>query len=280
MYSIYLITNIKNNKIYIGQTNNLYQRWAQYKSAAKHASNDMVITRALRKHGIENFSFQPIATAKTLEDINHLETLMIRQFNSTNPNIGYNIDEGGGVTTRSALTCQKISEGLRKHYETHTNWNKGGTLPEEWRKALSEAAMGKPGTNIAKEFDDEWSLNISKSLSGKERKQKRRFSEEQEREICRLYVEEEKSTYALGNDFEASRSLIISILKRNEVVMRESNYTGHSNGRNILNEVEQMKACIIYQKGNISIKALAKQFSCGSTTMRDILLRHSIDLVR
>lgn len=53
--SIYIIKNKINDKVYIGQTGNLTQRWAQYKSAVKKEYDSQIIFRAMRKYGFENF---------------------------------------------------------------------------------------------------------------------------------------------------------------------------------------------------------------------------------
>ena len=133
-------------------------------------------------------------------------------------------------------------------------------------------------TNGGKKFNNDWAVGISKSLTGKPQISKRRFSEKIEKEICRLYLEEEKSAYALGNQFDCQRSTISDILKRNNIEIRKSNYTGHSNGKNIFLLEQETKICEEYQAGNISIAALSKKSNCGKTTIRDILLRHNIKL--
>ena len=63
---IYQITNLINNKIYIGKTNNPQKRWDNHK-----CSNDpnMVIARALRKYGINNFKFEVLYRNISIEDI-------------------------------------------------------------------------------------------------------------------------------------------------------------------------------------------------------------------
>ena len=52
---IYRITNLINNKIYIGQTANKYpsKRWGCHKHEAT-SGNDKPLYRAMRKYGIEN----------------------------------------------------------------------------------------------------------------------------------------------------------------------------------------------------------------------------------
>jgi len=278
MHYIYKITNIVNNKSYIGQTNNPDLRWSQHKSNAKYNRGTQVITRAITKYGANNFEFEVIASCLTKDDADKLEEIIIAQYDSCNPINGYNVAAGGNTTPRTEEILKKISEGINKFYETHESHMKGKVLTEEWKDNISKASIGKDGTNTGKTFNNEWRIKISKSQSGKDRKLKRRFSEEIEKEICRLYCEEEKSTYWLKNQFNCSGSLIISLLNRNNIIMRQSNYTGHSNGKNIFTIDEEKEVCKIYSLGNISRSALAKQFNCGKTTIKEILLRNNIKL--
>ncbi len=278
MHYIYKITNTENKKIYIGQTNNPSLRWSQHKSNAKYDRGNQVITRAITKYGAEKFEFEVIATCLTQKDTDIAEEIIIAQYDSRNKSIGYNVDAGGNTTPRTPETGKKISDALNKFYETHESIMKGVPHSKEWNKKISISSMGKVGTNTGKKFDDEWRVKISKSQSGKEKKKKRRFSEEIEKEICRLYIEEEKSTYVLGKQFSCQRTTIADILRRNNIETRQSNYTGHSNSCNLFSLEQELEICKIYQEGNISRAELSRKFNCGKTTIRDILLRHNIKL--
>ena len=88
---IYQITNLINGKVYIGQTNNIKKRWANHK-----CSNDpnMVIARALRKYGVDNFKFEILLRNLTPEEANRKEIELIKERNSLIPN-GYNVATGG-----------------------------------------------------------------------------------------------------------------------------------------------------------------------------------------
>lgn len=58
---IYCITNLINNKMYIGQTSRIWQeRWKDHIDAARDLNNQRPLYRAMRKYGIENFSFSII----------------------------------------------------------------------------------------------------------------------------------------------------------------------------------------------------------------------------
>lgn len=236
MHFIYKISNNLNHKIYIGQTIDPSRRWAEHKSCRTHG---MVITRAIIKYGADNFNFDVIASCRTLEDANIIEPMIILQYNSNDKIYGYNVDPGGNVAPRNEETCKKISI----------------------------SSMGKPGTNKGRSFSNEWKNALSKSNAGKEQLAGRRFTPEVEKEICRLYVEEEKTAYYIAKQFDCHRSLIREILIRNKIKKRKINYTKLE---------KELKICLIYKNGNISKAELSRQFKCGKTTIRRILIKHNI----
>lgn len=59
-------------------------------------NDDRHLYSSMRKYGIENFKIESIdETAKNLVELGKLERQYISQFNSRNPNIGYNLTAGG-----------------------------------------------------------------------------------------------------------------------------------------------------------------------------------------
>jgi group I intron endonuclease len=279
MHYIYKITNIDNGKVYIGQTNSPDLRWSQHKSNAKHNTRpNEVLCRAIIKYTPEKFLFEVIATCKTQEDTDELEIEAIAQYKSCDGEFGYNILPGGNKMVHTPEIRAKMSIGIRKHWETHEHPMKGIPLTEEHKKNISIGSMGKDGTNTGKTFDNEWVMGISKSLAGKPLISNRKFSEEVEKEICRLYKDEGDSTYHLGQKFKCQRDTIRTILIRNNITIRHSNYTGHSNGCNIFTSEQEKEICDIYLAGKTSRAELSRKFGCGKTTIRDVLIRNKVKL--
>ena len=100
---IYKITNIINNKIYIGQTwTTEPQRWQNHIWHAQNNTNNdsPYLCNAIRKYGKENFIRKIIDTSDSVEELNNKEIYYIKLFNSTNPDIGYNICLGGDGHTK------------------------------------------------------------------------------------------------------------------------------------------------------------------------------------
>ena len=92
---IYKITNKINNKCYIGQSTDIYQRWIGHKSQSrpvKEGGDLAAIHQAIRKYGIDNFLFEIIEVVYP-ELLNEREQYWIQYYDSYNQ--GYNNTLGG-----------------------------------------------------------------------------------------------------------------------------------------------------------------------------------------
>lgn len=85
---IYKITNLINNKIYIGQSSIIELRW----STEKAGNCGKKLKNAFLKYGTENFKFEIIEECSQ-EELNEKEMFYIKKFNSVQE--GYNITLGG-----------------------------------------------------------------------------------------------------------------------------------------------------------------------------------------
>jgi group I intron endonuclease len=167
---IYKITNLINNKIYIGQTYSIRERWYRYRSSVKReVDSGMMIVRAMIKYGIENFKIEEIEKCKNRNESNIREKYYIELYDARNTNVGYNIALGGDSQWQSAEIIAKIQEGRKKYFELYGNPRKGIPLSEKHKKAISIASMGKPGTNLGRAFSQEWKDKLSDSNSGQMR---------------------------------------------------------------------------------------------------------------
>lgn len=98
MVGIYKITNQLNQKCYIGQSINIYVRWQQHIIESKSNRNFSKFYNAIRKYGIENFSFEVIEECeKNQQILNEREVYWISYYNSYND--GYNSTRGGQETS-------------------------------------------------------------------------------------------------------------------------------------------------------------------------------------
>lgn len=93
MRYLYIVTNLINNKKYVGQRN-----YTKNKSPEKdnYMGSGTLISYAIKKYGKENFSKQIIAICNTQNEIDKLEIDYIIKNNVlNNKNEWYNIDAGG-----------------------------------------------------------------------------------------------------------------------------------------------------------------------------------------
>ena len=126
---VYKITNIINGKLYIGQTLDYEERVRHHKQTPFRKNSkekNRPLYRAMRKYGIENFKFEIIDTAETIEELNEKEIYWIGYYDScVDNNKGYNLDKGGKNGLKSEETKRKIGEA-QKGELNHAYGKRGG----------------------------------------------------------------------------------------------------------------------------------------------------------
>ena len=132
---IYLLTNLINNKKYIGKSINIRDRLSHHKTAVRYGGiGASYVHRAIRKYGIENFSAQLlelIPEEKYQEISSEREQYWIKCYNSNDNDQGYNLTAGGeGVLgfRHSKEWCDKHSKEMsginNPNYNTHIHGKK------------------------------------------------------------------------------------------------------------------------------------------------------------
>ena len=164
---IYKITNQINGKIYIGKhsTNNLDDGYM---------GSGILICKAEKKYGLENFTKEYLAFCDTEEKLNWFEKFYIKKYKARE--VGYNLTDGGDGHLgfiMSEETKQKLSEankGKTLSEETKQKLRKPKT--EETKQKLSEAKKGKT-------FSEEHKQKLSEAKKGKtlSEEHKRKLSE-------------------------------------------------------------------------------------------------------
>ena len=132
-WRIYKVTCSITGKSYVGLTvDTLRQRWTNHACQAAKKHSRMLLHKAIRKYGRENFSMIELSTHASLEDASTAERKAILDHGTMKPT-GYNLAEGGAGTPgvsrpHSSETKRKI--GLA---------NKGRVFTVETRAKLSAA---------------------------------------------------------------------------------------------------------------------------------------------
>lgn len=125
---IYKITNLINNKFYIGKTIGSIEK--RFNAHARKSNKKMYIASAIQKYGKENFKIELLDdSAETLEELNNKEIFYIKKLNPD-----YNVAKGGDggaafaghkhtLETRKLMSEKRM--GIRYSEETLENMRKG-----------------------------------------------------------------------------------------------------------------------------------------------------------
>jgi hypothetical protein len=117
---IYKVTNKINGKIYIG---------SEIDSNPNYYGSGVLILKALKEFGKDNFKKENIETCDSLDDLKEREIFWIKKFNSTHETVGYNtiLGANGAKQKKDAdtkdskkLTSVKILPQLRLEFKKLT----------------------------------------------------------------------------------------------------------------------------------------------------------------
>jgi group I intron endonuclease len=116
---IYSITNLKNCKKYIGQSTNIKNRWYTHKyNLRKGQHTNKHLQKSFDKYGEDNFKLEILAECYITE-LDKLEIDLIKQYNTTNQEKGYNHEHGGLKNKRITLES-KIKRRGKWHHSIST----------------------------------------------------------------------------------------------------------------------------------------------------------------
>jgi group I intron endonuclease len=180
MGCIYKITNIKNNKCYIGVTTKKdpNERWMGHKYSFKSGTGCPLLMKAYNKYGEDSFKFEVIIICFD-EDLYIYEKEYILKYNSFGTD-GYNANEGGEFggnfkgrnhteeskhkirlkTSERTMTYESRQRARNVAIEFNRTHNIGELQrkSEKWQKALKEGRIGgksgKRGEEIKKAISE------------------------------------------------------------------------------------------------------------------------------
>lgn len=133
---IYLITNKKNGKQYVGQTTRTLRE-----RKMEHARKNGLVGRAIRKYGRENFDIRQIDSADSIELLNKKEIEWIEKLETKTP-YGYNLCNGGNNThgfNHREEARAIMAEKKKGMFKGKDNPFYGQKHSDETRKRMSEA---------------------------------------------------------------------------------------------------------------------------------------------
>lgn len=132
--SIYKITNMINQKSYIGQTWQKVDR--RFQQHCSKRSKCIKLIRSINKYGKDNFIVETIGLCYNQEDSDNMECHFINQFNTIEK--GYNLTYGGSNGKPTPETLIK----LRNSHLGQTSSMKGKKHTEETNEKNRQAHIG------------------------------------------------------------------------------------------------------------------------------------------
>lgn len=151
---IYKITNLINNKIYIGKTDNPNRRWKKHLLDSKKYKN-RYLYRAMNKYGSGNFKFEIIHDDIPNSEIDYFEKKYISMLESKVPK-GYNMTDGGEGSIGRIMkesTKLKIIESNKGRVQSKDERKKRSIALEKYysnpenRELMSKKTKGIPKNN-------------------------------------------------------------------------------------------------------------------------------------
>lgn len=144
---VYIISNIKNNKKYIGScTSSIKQRLNNHKNELKKGKHrNTYLQRSFNKYGIENFTFE-ILEEHDPEFCISMEQYWMNMLNVTNRKFGYNIAPVAGNSFGQKRTKQQrenISNSLKGKRKGILNPRYGTKWSEETRLKIANSSKNK-----------------------------------------------------------------------------------------------------------------------------------------
>ena len=136
MSGIYSITNLINQKVYVGKTNDFYKRYYQYVSGFRKNSTNRInsyLLSSFNKYGFDNFKFKVVEFVE-VDNLSERELHWIDQLDTTNRDKGYNLrrDSSTGMIVHKS-TREKISNRLRKEWKEGVRAGHSDKLKESWK---------------------------------------------------------------------------------------------------------------------------------------------------
>lgn len=160
---IYIITNILNNKRYVGMTSHtLNERWSLHKADARR-NKPWKLHKAIRKYGENNFRIELLEECEHISTLDELGKIEARYIEELKPE--YNMTSGGEGHPGIPMYGEKNGMFNKKHSEEslakmRTNRKGKGSRPGELNPRY-----GKPGTFAGKKHSEESLAKMRKPKS-------------------------------------------------------------------------------------------------------------------
>lgn len=263
-YCVYIHTLKTDGRKYIGITRQLPKdRWG--KNGKGYTKNEY-FWRTIQKYGWDTFKHEILFENLTKEQACNKERALIKLFNTTNCNYGFNISFGGECTCTSEDTKLKISKANTKY-----NINDEILIDLYINKNLSMEECGEYfGCSYGPITRRLSKLGIVKSKELQNQRKQFVYNNIDKNEFYHIYIELNYSKNETAEYFRCSPGTIVELTRRfhinkNPELIRQNVSRGHLKYNILKEDVYQMK-----EKG-LTNWEIAAHYGCCERTIRDYL---------
>ena len=145
-FGIYMIRNVVNNRVYIGQTGQSFKRryWMHLWKLNNNQHDNIILQRAWNKYGQECFVFEVVEVVTDKTRLDSLETSYIQNYKKSGGS--YNILDVAS-TRRGIPMSEKAKRLVGEKNRVHMNGKKHS---DETKRRMSLSRIGKEYTRIKK----------------------------------------------------------------------------------------------------------------------------------
>lgn len=269
IHYVYKITNLKNNKIYIGV------RTHPNPDKDEYMSSSTIISKLIEIEGIENFKKEVLHIYSTRQEAEQKEKEYLTEEFCNDPNT-YNVNSNSSL--------QGDIHGFRKdlwydYYDTIRERYQSGEPAKELGNyyKCDKGTILKIIEDIKRTRSETQILRYEKYVTSGARNLE--FDIEYLPELLKLYCEDKWSVNRIAKHFKKSTSFIHKRLDECKIFIRPRKENNEKAIRKLRPEVwkDEAKIVSLYQQGD-PISNLVRIYKCNGGLIRQILVKNNIKI--
>lgn len=287
---IYKITNINNNRYYVGSSINIHKRWLEHKRLLRENKHDNdFLQKSWNKHGEDSFVFEVLEFVEEISELIIREQYYLDMIKPFNKDITYNICENAGNmlgfkhSEESKEKMSKVQLDRHKNPKERAKCNVFKDLTKEERevyiKILSESHKGLKHSSetkikmiklsLGRGHNNETKLKLSEINKGKKAHNKRKvYQLDLKNNIIKLW----DSLTEAAKHFNIDPSRISSACNgRNKTCIGFKWQYLNPNNKVVITEEVKNKIRDMYQTGSYSTRKLAGMFDVSKSSVWSIV---------
>lgn len=269
IHYVYKITNLKNNKIYIGV------RTHPSPDKDEYMSSSTIISKLIEIEGIENFKKEVLHTYSTRQEAEQKEKEYLTEEFCNDPNT-YNVNSNSSL--------QGDIHGFRKdlwydYYDSIRERYQNGEPAKELGKyyRCDTGTIRKIVEDIKRTRSETQKLRYERYITSGARDLE--FDTEHLPELLKLYCDDKWSVNRIAKHFKKSTSFIYRRLDEHKIPIRPRKENNEKAIRKLRPEVwkDEAKIISLYQQGD-TIADLVRMYKCNGGLIKQILVKNNIKI--